>query len=93
MSNNEAEYEVVLVGIRMAVTLQVRFLKIFSDSKIVVDQINWLMLTKDTRMITYKMLVLETAKNFEKVVFINVRRKENSMVGSLAIEASLWKPV
>lgn len=36
-SNSETEYEVVLTGMRMAITLQVKFMRLFSDSKLVVD--------------------------------------------------------
>lgn len=67
-SNNEA----VLARIRMVIALQVKFLKVFNDSKLVVDWVKGFMLTKDTRMIAYKALVLDTAKNFQDIVFMNV---------------------
>lgn len=50
------------------------------------------MLTKDTKIVAYKALVLDTAKNFKDVLFINISRKENSKENQLAVEASQLKP-
>lgn len=88
MSNNETKYEVVLVGMRMAIALQVKFLRIFNDSKLVVDQDNGQMLIKDTRMVVYKTLVLKKAKHFEDIAFIKVWRKENLKADQLVAESS-----
>ena len=39
-SNNEAEYEAMLARLRLANELQVDFLHIFSDTKLVVSQVS-----------------------------------------------------
>lgn len=51
---------------------------VFSYSKLVVNQVNGLMLTRDSRMIVYKSLVFEMAKRFKSIQFINVLREKNS---------------
>lgn len=38
-------------------------------------------------MMAYKALILETAKKFEEIVFVNVLREKNSTVDQLAVEA------
>ena len=39
-SNNKAEYEALIVGLHLAHELQVRNVKIFNDSQLVVNQVN-----------------------------------------------------
>ena len=52
-TNNEAEYEAVLTGLRIAKALGVRNLKLKSDSKLVVEQINKEYEAKKDRMKMY----------------------------------------
>ena len=40
MSNNKAEYEALITGLGLAKELQVRNLRIYSDSQLVVNQVN-----------------------------------------------------
>ena len=46
-TNNEAEYETLLAGLRVAIELGVKFLDIFSDSQLVVNQVKGDYHTKD----------------------------------------------
>ena len=39
-SNNVAEYEALIAGLRLAKELRVRNLKVYSDSQLVVNQVN-----------------------------------------------------
>ena len=39
-SNNKAEYEVLIVGLRLAKELKVNHLKVYNDSQLVVNQVN-----------------------------------------------------
>ena len=39
-SNNEAEYETLLVGLQLAKEMKVEQLRIYSDSQLVVNQVN-----------------------------------------------------
>ena len=39
-SNNEAEYEAFIAGLRLAKELQARSIQIYSDSQLVVNQVN-----------------------------------------------------
>ena len=49
-SNNEAEYEALLVGLRLAKELQVDSLMVYSDSKLVVSQVSGEFQARDNRM-------------------------------------------
>lgn len=91
-SNNKGEYDAILTGMRMAIVIQVKFLEVFNDSKVVVDQVNGLMLTKDARMIAYKALVLEMANKFENIVSVNVLREKNSKADQFEVGVSQLRP-
>lgn len=88
-SNNEVEYEAVIAELRLAKALQVRILIVFTDCKLVLDQINGHMLTKNEWMIAYKAVVLELLKNFQEASIVNIPREQNREANNLASEAFL----
>ena len=57
--NNEAEYEALLSGLRVATKLGVESLDAFSDSQLVVNQVQGDYLAKDLRLVSY----LDEVKN------------------------------
>ena len=66
-TNNEAEYEAVLIGLRIAKSLGVRNLKLNSDSKLVVGQITKEYEAKEDRMKRYLKLTNQLVSNFDDV--------------------------
>ena len=52
-TNNEAEYEALLVGLWVATEMGVDSLDAFNDSQLVVNQVQGDYLAKDTRMVAY----------------------------------------
>ncbi|XP_019200121.1 PREDICTED: uncharacterized protein LOC109193759 [Ipomoea nil] len=63
-SNNEAEYEAVLGGLRLAKALGVERLRIKTDSRLVVGQISGTCEAKNVRMTQYKEKAIEMLKEF-----------------------------
>ena len=57
-SNNEVEYEALIAGLRLARELQTRNIQIYSDSQLVVNQVNDIYLARGDKMAAY----LEKAK-------------------------------
>ena len=51
VSNNKAEYEAVLVGLQVAITLGVTGLEVHCDSSLVVNQVSGEHVARDSRMI------------------------------------------
>ena len=51
--NNEAEYEALIIGIKLAKELRTPTLQVFSDSQLVVGQVNGECEAKDPSMIKY----------------------------------------
>ena len=58
-SKNEAEYEAVLVGLRMAITLGVTGLKVWCNYSLVVNQVSGKYVAGDARMAEYLQQVLK----------------------------------
>ena len=52
-TNNEVEYEALLARLRVDIGLGVDSMDAFSDSQLVVNQVYWDYLAKDTRMAAY----------------------------------------
>ncbi|XP_024016271.1 uncharacterized protein LOC112089750 [Eutrema salsugineum] len=91
-SNNECEYEALLVGLRLAKELGVRHLHTFCDSQLVASQLSGEYTTKNERMDAYltttKALILE----FETFELTKIPRGENSSADALAALASSSDP-
>ncbi|XP_022155184.1 uncharacterized protein LOC111022318 [Momordica charantia] len=83
-SNNEAEYEALLAGLRVAKGLGVVHIKVFSDSQLVVNQIKEEYQTKDPRMEKYLSKVRSHLVQFETYEVNQVPRSENFNADALA---------
>ena len=73
-TNNEAEYEGILTGLRLGKALGVKNLLIQSDSKLVVEQIKGEYEAKEERMQKYLKLTRYLTREFDEVNFIQVPR-------------------
>ena len=77
-SNNEAEYEAVIAGLNLAHSLEVDQLEVYSDSQLVVRQIEDTYEAKSERMILYLRKVRDLFKKLVLVQVKHVPRAENS---------------
>ena len=57
VTNNEAKYEDILAGLRVATELGVESLDAFSDSQLVANQVQGDYLAKDLRMVAYNQAI------------------------------------
>ena len=83
-SNNEAEYEAIIVGLNLAHSLEVKKLEVYSDSQLVVRQIEDTYEAKSERMILYLQKVRDLLRKFVLVQVKHVPRAENSRADALA---------
>ena len=83
-SNNEAEYEAVIAGLNLTHSLEVDQLEVYSDSQLVVRQIEDTYEPKSERMILYLRKVRDLLKKFVLVQVKHVPRVENSRADALA---------
>ncbi|XP_059650555.1 uncharacterized protein LOC132296362 [Cornus florida] len=87
-TNNEAEYEALLAGLKLAKELKVRSLVAFSDSQLIIRQVTGEYGTKDKTMEAYRSVVLHEAKDFDQIKFIQLPREYNEDADRLAYSAS-----
>ena len=83
-SNNEAEYEVVIVGLNLSHSMEVDQLEICSDSQLVVKQIEDSYEARGEKMILYLKKVRELLKKFTRVQVRHVLRAKNTRADALA---------
>ena len=83
-SNNEAKYEAVIAGLNLAHSLEVDQLEVYSDSQLVVRQIEDTYEAKSETMVLYLQKVRDLLKKFVLVQITHVPRTENSRADALA---------
>ena len=76
-TNNEAEYEGILTGLRLGKALGATNLLIQSDLKLVIGQIKGDYEVKEERMQKYVRLTRHLAQEFDKVEFAQIPRSQN----------------
>ena len=83
-SNNEIEYEAVIAGLNLAHSLEVDQLEVYSDSQLVVRQIEDTYEAKSETVVLYLQKVHDLLKKFVEVQVKHVPRTENSRADALA---------
>ncbi len=73
-SNNAAEYEALLHGLRMAVSMGIQRLEVRGGSNLAISQINGDFGAKDPKMAAYRNDVLKMLARFEGLKFHHVVR-------------------
>jgi ribonuclease HI len=76
-SNNDAEYEALIRGLRIAVSLGIKRLITYDDSKVIIDQVNKACNVKKDSMNVYCVEVHKLEDHFEGIEFHHVSRDNN----------------
>ncbi|XP_070057916.1 uncharacterized protein [Nicotiana tomentosiformis] len=87
-SNNMAEYEACILGIRMAVDINVKELLVIGDSDLLIHQDQGEWSTKNVKILPYLHCVKELCKKFTKIEFKHVPRIQNEFTDALATLSS-----
>ena len=88
MDYNEAEYEALIVGLCLTRELQVHNVKIFSDSQLVVNQVNDIYLARGKKMAAYLDKAKEQLSLFSTAFIEVIPQSKNSNSDSLVKLAS-----
>ncbi|XP_071700156.1 uncharacterized protein [Rutidosis leptorrhynchoides] len=89
VTNNKAEYEALLAGMRIAHKLNVKILHAYVDSKLVCSQVNGDFEARDIAMQQYLSLVRNLADQFEAFQISHVMRGQNKKADALSKLAAL----
>ncbi|KAK5802968.1 hypothetical protein PVK06_030602 [Gossypium arboreum] len=76
-TNNMAEYEACIMGIRVAKERKIRTLEVYGDSVLVIYQLRGEWETRDPKLINYRKMVLELLEEFDNITFNYLPRDEN----------------
>ena len=76
-TNNMAEYEACILGLRATIDLRIKFLSVLRDSARVISPIKGEWDTKHPNRIPYKEYVLTLLPHFEEITFEHFPREEN----------------
>ena len=87
-TNNEAEYEALLVGMTIVQRMRGKAMEIFSNSRLVVSQVNGELEVRDVRMQEYLNQVKHLQLWFESFNLLHVPRSGNTHADSLAALAT-----
>ncbi|GKU93221.1 hypothetical protein SLEP1_g6829 [Rubroshorea leprosula] len=87
-TNNMAEYEALILGLQLALELKISAIQVYSDSQLVVNQINSICEVFDPVMVKYVVLVAELKCKFQKFCMSKIPQTENKQADSLSKFAS-----
>ncbi|KAL0405543.1 UNVERIFIED_CONTAM: Ribonuclease HI [Sesamum latifolium] len=87
-SNNEAEYEALVAGMKMTHEAGARHLLAYSDSQLVVKQVEGIYEATNKSMVQYLQQIAELRTSFESFQVIQIPREENAKADCLSRLAS-----
>lgn len=93
-TNNEAEYEALLLGLREAKRLRGESLRIYTDSELIEKQVNGQYRVKEARLKRLHQKALKLLRDFPRVQIESIPRgknKEADLLANRAIERSLLR--
>lgn len=86
-TNNQAEYRALLSGIRKALALGAKRLKVYMDSELIVKQMKGEYRVKDKELAKIYLLIHNEIIHLKKVEFHHVRREHNKEADAMVNEA------
>ena len=88
-TNNEAEYGALIFGLKSLLKLSILNIVIYSDSELVVKQVNGEYKVKNDRMKKLHTETLSLLSNFQKWDLVHVLRDKNTVADKLATDGRL----
>jgi len=90
-TNNIAEYEACVMGIRAAIELKLERLNVYGDSALVIHQVKGEWETRDHKLIPYKAYIKGLIEHFEQIEFHHILRDDNQLSDALATLSSMFE--
>ncbi|XP_070039435.1 uncharacterized protein [Nicotiana tomentosiformis] len=88
-TNNMVEYEACILGIRMAIDMDIKELLVIGDSNMLIHQVQGEWTTKNVKILSYLHCVKELCNKFTKIEFKHIPRIQNEFVDALATLSSM----
>ncbi|XP_028220237.1 uncharacterized protein LOC114401858 [Glycine soja] len=90
-TNSMAEYEACALGIQAAIDFNVKLLKVYEDSALVINQLKGERETRDHKLIPYQAYIKKLMEFFDNISFHHIPKEENQMANALATLASMFQ--
>jgi ribonuclease HI len=92
-SNNEAEYEVLIFGLLLALSMDIRSLRAYGDSQLIVRQVNDIYEVRKPELVPYYNVAQKLMEKFQQLEVLHVPRSRNAPADALAkLAAALVLP-
>ena len=89
-TNNVVEYEACTMGLQVAIDKEVKELKVYGNSVLVIYQLQGEWETRDSHLILYHKHIVDMIKHFNEINFNHLSWEENQMVDALATLAAMF---
>jgi len=90
-TNNTAEYEACVMGIRAAIEFGAKCLEVYGDSALVVQQVKGEWETRDQKLIPYQAYIKGLMEYFDTITFHHISRDDNQLADALATLSSMFE--
>ncbi|XP_015159300.1 uncharacterized protein [Solanum tuberosum] len=90
-TNNMAEYEACILGLKMAIDMNVHELLVIGDSDLLIHQVQGECAVKNPKITPYVQYIQKLCKRFRKIEFRYTPRTQNELADALATIASMIK--
>ena len=89
-TNNVAEYEALVLGLRVAKEMGIEEIEVFGDAEVIIQQVRNAYRAKHPQLKSYRNEVWDLIENFFSAFNISfIPREKNSLADSLAVSASV----
>ena len=82
-TNNISEYEAYILGLRLALNMDIHRLVDIEDSKLVIKQSTKEYATRDAKLIPYRRYLVDLCQYFDYIEFNHIPRDQNYFVDTL----------
>ncbi|XP_074312554.1 uncharacterized protein LOC141648035 [Silene latifolia] len=91
-TNNEAEYEALILGLHLALDLRVTHIEVYSDSQLIGNHVNELYVARDSKKVAYLKVAKDLKLSFATFFIKQVPRDHNAQANALATLGATFKP-
>jgi ribonuclease HI len=90
-TNNMAEYEALILGLKVLKELGAKRIVVHGDSELIINQIKGIYQEKHPRLRAYRNLVLDLLEEFPECNLSTIPREQNQVVDALATSTTVFK--
>ncbi|XP_074299042.1 uncharacterized protein LOC141630059 [Silene latifolia] len=91
-TNNEAEYEALILGLQLALEMQINHINVYSDSQLIVNHVNNVYTARDPIMVAYLEVAKELKLRFASFNIQQILRDQNVEADALATLGAAFTP-